>query len=333
VPIIPSWKEWPEGRVRRAELRRLYASGYQGAYHADGERDELVDGFAFPTFADAAEEYDLRSFDGNAGGLYLPFLSVLELEPAAYDGAQETGDCVSWWAQRHADSVRANDILDRAEPESWRAEGATEPIYGWRETRRAGMSCARAVDYLTSSGGVILRKLYDSADLTSYNPALAVKWGRRQGTPDGINQAGRAHQIKQATCVEDLESMRVAFRCGYSVGGCSGLGLSARRDANGVSEPAGSWAHAMWWGGYDERRETVDAIGEPVVLVVNSWGDWNRGPRRILGTSVDMPRGACWVRESVIERRCLHGGGCYTFSGADGWPALYLPNLGATGEV
>ncbi len=334
MPLLPAWKEWPSGRANRSELRRLYARGYQGAYHADAERDDLIERFKFPTFADVSDEYDLWSFDGNAGELYLPYLSVLKFEPNAYEGAQETGDCVSWWAQRHADSVRANDILSRGEPESWEAVGATEPIYGWRETRRQGMSCVRALDYLLTSGGVVLRAVYDDIDLSSYNPEVAIRWGRtRKGTPSGINQGAKEHQIKQATVVEDLEQLRAAFRSGYSVGGCSGLGISSRRDERGLSEPSGSWAHAMWWGGYDERAQTVEHVGEPLVLIVNSWGRWNRGPRRIAGTAIDIPNGSCWVRESVIGRRCLDGGGCYTMSGADGWPPILLPDMGATDEI
>ena len=334
---LPVWKEWPEGLARPHELRGIYSRGYQGAYRSDEASEDLADSFSHPTFRDVADDFNLWDYQENreaSGGLYLPYLSTLSLCPSAYSTAQQTGDCVSFWARNHSDSVRANDILTRGESESWRALGCTEAIYGWRESHRPGMSCATAVSFLTREGGMLLRKEYPEADLSSYNVDLAIRWGRRfLEVPHGILEYAQQHQIKVATLVTDIESLAAAYRCGYSVGGCSGLGISARRDEHGVSEPSGSWAHAMWVGGYDERDETLDEYGEPLALFINSWGAWNRGPSTILGTGIGIPPGSCWVRSSVVERRCLKGGGFYTMSSAEGWPAIQLPNLGATGEI
>ena len=333
---LPTWKEWPDGRAAPSELLALYSRGYQGAYRSEADNEEVADCLEFVSYRDVREEYKLDDFAGNIErhrGLYLPYLSVQELQPDAYDEAQETGDCVSFWARTHSDSVRAGDILSRGDAESWRTLGATEHIYGYRENYRPGMSCARAVGCLIAGGGMLLRAVYEFADLRYYNSELAIRWGRRKGLPDAVREKSQQHQIEDATVVDDLESVRVAFRCGYSVGGCSGLGLSARRDANGGSEASGSWAHAMWCGGYDERQQTLEAYGEGLVLFVNSWGNWNRGSTLIPGTVSHIPLGSCWVRESVVERRCLKGGGFYTLSGADGWAPITLPDLGATGEI
>jgi hypothetical protein len=74
--------------------------------------------------------------------------------------------------------------------------------------------------------------------------------------------------------------------------------------------------------GYDDRDEIKKKYGEPLVLILNSWGIWNGGGRRILGTDIDIPEGSFWTKWSEVKNRS-----CTAMSGAMGWPAKKLPSF------
>lgn len=72
--------------------------------------------------------------------------------------------------------------------------------------------------------------------------------------------------------------------------------------------------------GADDRPEIHKAYGEPLILVLNSWGRFNSGPTRVLGTSFDIPQGSFWARWSHVKNRR-----CIAFSAVNGWPQKNLP--------
>jgi hypothetical protein len=72
----------------------------------------------------------------------------------------------------------------------------------------------------------------------------------------------------------------------------------------------------MAYTGVDDRDEVKAKYGGPLVLIQNSWGEFNSGPRRIMGTNIDIPIGSFWARWSDISRRYM----C-AFSSVAGWPA------------
>jgi hypothetical protein len=57
-----------------------------------------------------------------------------------------------------------------------------------------------------------------------------------------------------------------------------------------------------------------DEYKRPGVLVQNSWGVWNGGPKRH-----DQPDGSFWVDAEEIENRILKIGDCWAFSGYSGF--------------
>ena len=66
--------------------------------------------------------------------------------------------------------------------------------------------------------------------------------------------------------------------------------------------------------GVDDRQDTVKKYGEPIILIQNSWGSWNTGPRRVMGTNIDIPHGSFWSRWSDVRSRTY-----YAMSSAMGW--------------
>lgn len=219
-------------------------------------------------------------------------------------------NCVSHAARNAADCTRASQIILGA-PQSFIIRSATEGIYGYRGHGGQGMTCERAVRYLTSVGGVILRQKYGKHDLSVYNGRLGAAWGR-SGTPTEIIEAGKGNLIQTSSNVKTIEEARDALYNGYGVFACSNLGFSSTRDKNGIAQRSGRWAHSMGWVGMDDTREIFD---ETLFLIQNSWGIWNSGPKRL-----GQPDGSFWVRQSVAED-ILAQGSTWALSNADGFPS------------
>ncbi|MFZ9890007.1 MAG: hypothetical protein ACO3JL_21125, partial [Myxococcota bacterium] len=150
----------------------------------------------------------------------------------------------------------------------------------------------------------------------------------RRPSEKWLNES-KKHHARTATVVKGREMVRDFLAAGYCVFNCSGLSFSSTRDEHGVAKqtPQG-WMHAQHWLGYDDREETVKLYGQPLVLWQNSWAKWNRGPRRIRGTSIDIPEGGYWSLASTIDR-CS----CIALSSVAGWPRRNLPTYGAEGNV
>jgi hypothetical protein len=169
-----------------------------------------------------------------------------------------------------------------------------------------------------------IRKNYSdlNIDLTKYSGSLAGKWGSRT-PPEEIKKVGQEHLIRTSTELHSFEEIRDYLANGYGINSCGGEGFSNTRDENGVARRSGSWAHSMAYIGADDRKETKDKYGSPLVLVMNSWGKWNSGPRQILGTTENIPEGSFWAKWNDLKNRDQ-----YAFSSAMGWPSQKLPDYG-----
>ena len=64
----------------------------------------------------------------------------------------------------------------------------------------------------------------------------------------------------------------------------------------------GTWHHAQLFHSYDDRPETVQKYGQPLVCWQNSWSRWNSGPRRVRGTTIDIPHGSFWALAETIDK-------------------------------
>ena len=326
-----------------------YGNGKIQGTLQDAEAEEKLDSrLPLVSYGEVLDEYGLWRGERDSDGLYLPFLACVRaesqrlgisgtIEQLSQDSrinpwpeSQTCGDCVSHFTRNAADIARATDIYALREPEAWHFRSSTEQIYGWRvHAGRDGASCARLVGYVNDSGGLLLRKRYDELglDLSEYKASIGIKWGRN-GTPDSVNEVASKHQVINVTRCTDRDQLRQAYRNGLAVGGCSNIAYSRTRNEDGVSRVTGSWAHAMAGIGYDERGVTKKKYGEPLVCEVKSWGSWNSGGRKILGTDIWIPKGSCWVKESDYVKRKISRGGCYVMAGVGGWELDRLDSLG-----
>lgn len=227
-------------------------------------------------------------------------------------------NCVSHATRNAIDVTRAVEIDVHNDRESWIARGATEAIYGARGHAGEGMSCARAAEFVSKYGGVLVRKEYKGViDLTKYNGSLGAGWGGR-GLPDKVIDLANDHQIKTVSLVRTIEEARDALANGYGISVCSMYGFSSTRDKKGFAKPQGQWAHAMAWIACDDTGK------EPAFLVQNSWGKWNSGGHPDWGP---IPDGSFLITADVAAGM-LKGNAAYAFSNFDGFPVQKLPSYG-----
>ena len=318
-----------------------YLAGLVGAYD-DPAAAERFDRLVFsqglsPNGGTVCAAYGLY---GAGEGKLSPLFHYIEqvFHGSLPASAQTRGDCVSHSTRNACLGTLACEIAaGKPDEVTGLLEGApqvttparedgvlsTEAIYWWRGHGGDGWNCEHSAEVVMSQSGLWLRQRYDDLgiDLTEYDGRLAGKWGARK-PPEEVEAVGQEHLVRTATRANTFVEVRDLLANGYAITSCGGESFSNDRDENGVSERTRQgWAHAMAYLGADDRPEIHAKYGEPLILVQNSWGQWNRGSRRVLGTSLDIPHGAFWARWSDLERRRA-----IAFSGVMGWPAQQLPD-------
>lgn len=347
-PLGSSW--WPQDAVDLApeKIAEMYGNGFVGAWsdpEAKGElRQQIGSAGGIVDAEDACTAFGLAGL--GEGKLSLLFPTADKVFQGCMPGpAQQRGDCVSHGTKNAALMTLAVEIFNaRPDEVTGLVEGtpelptagiqqgvlSTEYIYWWRGYNGDGWSCPTAASKVLKHG-IMLRKPYTDLgiDLTSYSGGLAGKYGS-QSPPSNIESAGKEHLIRTATDASGkMEAIRDLIAGGYGVVHCGGEGWSNRRDENGFSNRSGSWSHAMSYIGYDDRDEIKQKYGEPLILILNSWGSsWIGGGRTILGTNIQIPEGSFWAKVSACRSR-----DATAFSGVNGWPRKKLVDLGATGRV
>ena len=301
-------------RMTPDELYRQYKKGFSGCLWEPHIFEELLATSKYAYFRDGAKKIK----NSGKGKLSLPYKSVLKFDKKAYIERQNTGDCVSHGTRSACDISRAVEIDIKGEKESWIARGATEAIYGARGHGGQGMSCARAADFVSKTGGILIRKNYPGvADFSKYNGNLGAGWGSR-GLPDKVIDEADNHQIRTVSLIRTVEEARDALANGYGLAICSSYGFSNKRDKHGIARVSGSWAHCMAWTACD------DTGSEPLFLVQNSWGKWNDGGHPEWGP---IPDGSFLITSDVAEGM-LKQNGSYAFSDFNGFPPQKLPDYG-----
>ena len=330
------------------DVVNAYESGFIGAYSdteaADRLKEDIAASGGQPNSAMACKEFGLSG--SGVGKLSLPVMEILKLYPDCLPGgAQGRGDCVSWSARNSALGTMCCEITSgKPDPESGRLEGApdvsdagrlagvlsTEAIYNWRRHGGDGWSCAAAARVMLKESGLWLRQNYPEigVDFTRYSSRNAGIYGRNT-PPDSWLAVGKDHLVQTITEVDGFEDLRDLLHNGYCVSSCGGESWSSSRDENGFSERTRKgWAHALAYLGVDDRPETIAKYSDPLVLVQNSWGEWNGGGTKILGTNLDIPVGSFWSRWSDMKNRYM-----VAVSGVNGWPPKKLPDYGALGRI
>ena len=222
-------------RFSPKELFDNYRQGFNGCIWEQQIFDHLMEESKYPVFGDASK----RISGSGKGKLSTPYKSVLKFDKNPYNERQSTGDCVSHGTRNACDISRAVEIDIGGERESWLARGATEAIYGARGHGGQGMSCARAAEFVSKNGGILVRKNYGVADFSKYNGSLGAGWGSR-GLPDKVIDLANDHQIRTTSLVRTIEEARDALANGYGLAVCSSYGFSNKRNSKGIANPSGS---------------------------------------------------------------------------------------------
>lgn len=340
--VPPGFKLWPrqDADLEPDEVQRMYESGFAGCILNDEAKEEFDELCATLNsgMKNGAEIAHAMGWAGSgAGKVILPFTHALKVFPNCLPGpAQQRGDCVSHGTKNailitlacEIVAGRPDEVTGKIEgPPDLPAEGVTqgvlssEYIYWWRGYNGDGWHCPTAASVVLRRG-VLLKKPYSELgiDLTRYSGSLAGKYGSRQ-PPEEIASEGAKHLVRTATKCNSFEEIRDFLANGYGISTCGGQGWSSDRDENGFSRQRGSWAHAMAITGADDRDEIKQKYGEPLVLITNSWGRWNNGGKRVLGTQIDIPDGSFWAKWSDAKRRDFTA-----FSSLNGWPAQNIPD-------
>jgi len=292
-------------------LREMYAAGLPGVIPDPISRTTM----AFqPTFYQAFP--DAVGF--GAGRLILAYRPclVFDEEFGRYE-AQTTGDCVSH-ATRNAGMLDycADALFGETQ---YKGRLATEPIYGYRGHGGQGANCGRLTAYISPDGpgGFLPRAQYsegsNSVDLRVYKSSIGHNWGRG-GTPSWLNKLAAANKAQRVYRVTSLEEARDANAAGFGIQRCWGGGFSSKRNADGLAEQQGSWAHAETWVGADDTEWAHSKYEGILILEQNSWGVWNSGPKR----PDDQPDGSYWMRPNVAKR-IIAAGEVYAYAAIDGF--------------
>lgn len=329
------FKVWEQPRIVTPEtIRKQYEAGFSGI-QPDPRADEEMQSYGYSSVEDALT--DLGYVGSSKGKLVLPYLAVTKNYPKAYPGPpQEIGDCVSH-SNRNACLITLTNEAETGLPDSetGRVEEcpevselgeiqgvlATEPQYNYRGHRSDGWYCAAAGNVVVKHTGAVLRKQYKTVDLTKYNPKFASKYWDANQIPREAYEEFNDNLFRDAAPVSDPQAIGDILIRGIGVSSCGSEGFSSERDENGWSRQVGSWAHAMAIIGSDDRPEIIRKYGETGYLVQNSWGPWNKGPRKILGTDIEIPEGCFWAPWSAIRKRQF-----IAIAGLNGWVRRLLPD-------
>lgn len=338
----PKFQAWPEQLLPddTAALIKAYENGFIGAgQDKEAEaalRHDCQQQFGHDNLDDIATANGWG--DSGAGKLSPLFVHIEKLWPGAFPGtAQTVGSCVSHGTKNAMLGTLAGELASgKPDPASGEMEGVPEvppegiktgvihpsPIYWTRGYNGHGWSCSTAARNVVNKVGAVVCKPYPFYDLTKLNRSIECLYGSQEPPQEWRTEFSK-HVVRAAAEINSFEALRDAIHNGYGVSSCGSEGYSSSRDENGVSKRSGSWAHAMAYLAVDDRDEIKKVYDEPLVLIQNSWGNWNSGPRRILGTSIDIPPGSFWCRWSQCKNRYM-----VALSNVKGWPPQKLPDYG-----
>lgn len=338
-----SFKAWDQDPLKPlpiSDIIKMYENGFAGSICSEEAEEELLSKVEMPYGDDVARIFGFEEAGKNQ--LVFPLEYVIQAYPNSFPGIpQVRGSCVGDSAALtarcrmviEAVSNKADEVSGKLEtlPEvSLEAEKnnvlAFEPIYWHRGHSGDGWDCGSATSTLLEKCGAVLRKKYDSIniDLTKYDGNLAGRWGRTP-PPKDIQEVFNKNLFRTATKVRTAEEARDFLSLGFFILTCGSQGWENARDENGFSRRKGTWQHALMAGSFDDRPETKQKYGEPLVLVCNTWGAYNKdsqGKRKILGTNKYIPDGTFWAKWSDFANRQM-----FAIAGLNGWVRKELPDL------
>ena len=230
-------------------------------------------------------------------------------------------NCVSFGSAGAIDCLKAFEIKRLGQFEEWIAETSTEDIYGGsrvvvgrgRLGNGDGSTGAWAAKWV-SEYGTLVRKNYGEFDLSKYDGSRAKSWGYRGFPQNDVIKYCKNNPVRTVSRVDSYEEARDLLANGYPVTIAGTLGFSNRRDSDGFAKISGGWNHQMFLAAVDDVG--IDCKGgrnRPGVLVVNSWGVWNGGPKRL-----NQPDGSFWIEPDDLNRY-FRNGDCWAYSDFQGY--------------
>lgn len=327
-----------------------YNNGLEGA-RRDPRAEELLVDSVMRSGGDPdgnRNAYNWGLVGASKDKLSLLFPYVEQCYPGAQPGsAQLWGDCTAAAAVRVAlASLCCEVILGRPDEETGVMEEAPEvvpeavkhavlsqeSVFAWRGFDDDGWSCDAAAHTIMDKG-FLLRQNYPSLgiDLTKYTEQT-IKLGGARRPSGAVLAEQQKHRVRTVTVLKDIEEAGDYIASGFAVAFCSSsLKFSSSRNEDGLSERVpGAWAHSQGMYGFDARAMTVRKYGEPLVLVGNQWNQWNSGPRKILGTDIEIPHGFYWARSSLFNKTKAK---MIAYSSIQGWQRKRMRDFGATGHI
>lgn len=332
---------------KRFDPLKAYSAGLIGCAPSP-RSDEVFADFIIrhggnPVGSEVAHEWEFAG--AGAGKLIVLWKVVDELYPNCWPGpTQLTGDCTSKGCANalltslchEVDSGKPDEVSGKIEgapevsPEGIKnVPVASESLWAWRGYDSDGWHCSSAAK-VASEKGFLIRKKYPKlkVDLTKYTDDTIRLGGSRPPGADWLAES-KQHVARTATFLKGREQVRDMLFQGYGIVNCSSMGFERTRNEDGYSRQIGMWAHSQCYIGYDDRPDTVQKYGQALVCWLNSWGSkWNSGPRRVRGTSIDIPHGAFWALASTIDRAQN-----IALSSVAGWPRRQHTAYGAAGNV
>lgn len=342
--LPPQFTAWPEQHPQLDSngLLMAYSAGWRGCFPNPEAKErvaaKLMSEHGYGSISDAAHANGWA--DSGAGKLVIPFVFIRKLWPKAFPGdAQQVGSCVSHSTKNAALLTLACELVSgKPDPVTGKLEGIPDvppegeesgvlspaPIYWSRGYNGDGWSCGEAAERIVDTVGLVVAKNYPNlgVDLTNVTRSIEHLYGSKK-PPEAWQTEFAAHKIHSVAEVGSFEELRDGLFNGYGASTCGSEGWSSTRNEDGVSKRSGSWSHAMACLGVDDRDTTKAKYGEPLVWNQNSWGNWNSGPLRIMGTEIDALPGGFWTTWSSYKRRDI-----FLLSNVAGWPARTLPSYG-----
>ena len=264
----------------------------------------ITDPVELEQFNSQIPKFQQFGYNGSGEGqTVLLYESLLKYDPEAFTERQVTGDCTSHGTRNGVDMARAYEIDKLGEVEAFVLRGATEAVYGYRGHGGQGMSVVRAMEYISEVGGLAIRKNYTDAgiDFSKYDPKEAIQWGRSGGTPKRLNDLISSNRVVTISLINSAEEARDAISNGFAIVSGSQHSFASKRDEYGFAARDGKkWGHCTAWGGLATLKDLTNGKNpseEPCFLYINSWGDWNGGPKG----KYNIPDGSFWITKDDAE--------------------------------
>ena len=339
--------------------------GYQ---YSQADHERFTATMPDPHASDIAHRFGFTS--QSRGKLVIPFVHILEMYPGSLPGpGQQRGDCTSHGNKNAGLGSHVLDVIS-GEPDEVTGKQeskveicqlgieqgvfSTEALYlhaghSNRKGRNGyiddGWNSFSASRVMTSKTGLVIRKNYPELgiDFTSYDPQNGGLFDGQQ-PPQSFIDATDNHLFRTATEV-GLDPVGDMLASGFFMATDGGQSFSNVRDEFGVAKQTrDGWPHTMSFIGFDDRPGIVQRLRSRLILVLNSWRFWNKGPRDIFDSAkyvperkrqlwiklgivnpetgnIMIPRGSFWARESDLRNRLN-----IAYSGHNGWAPRKLPD-------